>query len=258
MANSDAVLAKIGFIEYCPISIQTRRRRRCMSIPSAEKNGLIESLKTQATLLIASAELEAVGLGDPRDEFARNQLRRAAELVRGAAALGSVENAACLGVLSRSLLEQLITVLWSIRSVENVQSQIGAGSTELAKALKMNLKAGTAKTFDRQTGEDVTASYLEQEDAKRSPRRKSVEEQAKEAEVLDLYTVFYRFLSLETHGHNQCPIESSEIAKLCTTHLQGIGGISRAIGQACIWWLMHRHWPDNESLREALGLSSKA
>ncbi len=228
-----------------------------MSIPPTETNGLVESLKTQATLLIASAELEAVGLADPRDEFARNQLRRAAELVRGAAALGSVENAACLGVLSRSLLEQLITVLWSIRSVENVQSQTGVGSTELAKALKMNLKAGTAKIFDRQTGDDVTASYLEQEDAKRSPRRKSVEDQAKEADVLDLYTVFYRFLSLETHGHNKCPADTAEIAAVCITHLQGIGGISRAIGQACIWWLTHRHWPDNESICQALGLNAR-
>ncbi|MBH1967864.1 MAG: hypothetical protein I8H81_06735 [Pseudomonadales bacterium] len=182
-------------------------------------------------------------------------MRRAAKLVSGSAALGAVENSACLGIMSRSLLEQLITVLWGIRSVENAESQIGAGPAELAKALKINLKAGTAKIFERRTKEEVTASYLESEQAKRSHRRKSVEEQAKEADVLDLYTVFYRFLSLETHGHNENPTEKCEISALCVTHLQGIGGISRAIGQACIWWLIHRHWPDNESLREVLGLN---
>lgn len=228
-----------------------------MSIPPAETNELVESLKTQSTMLIASSKLEVVGQPDPRDEFARHQLRRAAELIRGAAALGSVENPACLGILSRSLLEQLITVLWGIRSVENAVSQIGAGPAELAKALRINLKAGTAKVFDRSTKEDVTASYLKSEQATQSRRRKSVEGQAKEADVLDLYTVFYRFLSLETHGHNESPTEKADITALCIVHLQGMGGISRAIGQACIWWLMHRHWPDNESLRQALGLNAR-
>ncbi|MHC8326665.1 hypothetical protein [Pseudomonas sp. LB1P83] len=75
---------------------------------------------------------------------------------------------------------------------------------------------------------------------------------------MDLYTRFYRFLSLETHNYNESPKEKSEIAALCVTHLQGIGGISRAIGQAAVWWLMHCHWPDNESLREVLGLNAKA
>lgn len=229
-----------------------------MSISSAETDELVDSLKKQSTLLIASSEIEATGPPDPRDAFVRHQLRRTAELVSGAAALGAARNSACLGILSRSLLEQLITVSWGIRSVENAESQIGTGPAELAKALRINLKAGTAKICDRHTGEDVTADYLASEQAKQSRRRKSVEEQAKEADILDLYTVFYRLLSLETHGHNETPVEKSEIAQLCVTHLQGIGGISRAIGQACVWWLMHRHWPDNESLRDVLGLNARA
>lgn len=228
-----------------------------MSTPSVP-DGFVESLRAQASLLIVSSDIEAVGAPDPRDEFVRKQLRRAAELVSGAAALGAVANSACLGILSRSLLEQLITVLWGIRSIENAESQSSAGIAELAKAFKLNLQEGTAKVFDRRTDEDVTARYIESEQVKRGSPRKSVMQQAKEADVADLYTVFYRFLSLETHGHNESPKEKSEIATLCVTHLQGIGGISRAIGQACVWWLVHRHWPDNESLREVLGLNAKA
>jgi hypothetical protein len=201
--------------------------------------------------------MEASGAADPRDAFVRKQLKRAADLVSGAAALGAAQNAACLGILSRSLLEQLITVSWSIRSVENAESQIGAGPAEMAKALRINLKAGTAKIRDLHTGEDVTADYLAKEQAKQSHKRRNIEEQAKEAGILDLYTVFYRLLSLETHGHNEAPSENSESDKLCAIHLQGIGGISRAIGQACVWWLVHRHWPDNESLRDVLGLNEK-
>ncbi|WP_238351714.1 DUF5677 domain-containing protein [Pseudomonas sp. SWRI99] len=229
-----------------------------MSIPSADMDGLVESLNTQSTVLIASSQMEVSGSTDPRDTFVRQQLKRAADLVSGAAALGAARNAACLGILSRSLLEQLIMVSWSIRSVENAESQIGAGPAEMAKAFRINLKAGTAKIRDLHTGEDVTADYLANEQAKQSRKRRSVEEQAKEAGILDLYTVFYRLLSLETHGHNETASEKSESDKLCAIHLQGIGGISRAFGQACVWWLMHRHWPDNESLREVLGLNAKA
>ncbi len=228
-----------------------------MSIPSADIDGLVESLNTQSTFLIASSQMKASESADPRDTLVRQQLKRAADLVSGAAALGAARNAACLGILSRSLLEQLITVSWSIRSVENAESQIGAGPAEMAKALRINLKAGTAKIRDRHTGEDATADYLANEQTKQNRKRRSIEEQAKEAGILDLYTVFYRLLSLETHGHNDTPSEKSKSDKLCAIHLQGIGGISRAIGQACVWWLMHRHWPDNESLRDVLGLNTK-
>ncbi|UNT12249.1 DUF5677 domain-containing protein [Pseudomonas sp. I3-I5] len=228
-----------------------------MSDPSPSTNELVESLKVQAETLFQASQIEAGDSPDERDEFTRQQLRRASELVKGAAALGAIENSACLGILSRSLLEQLITSLWGIRSIENAESQMGAGSAELAKALKMNLKAGTARIFDRDTGEDVTAKFLESEHAKQTRRRKNVEDQAREADVQDLYTVFYRLLSLETHGHSETPAEKSKISALCLIHLQGIGAISRGIGQACVWWLMHRSWPDNESLRDVLGLNSK-
>ena len=95
-----------------------------MSIPSADIDGLVESLNTQSTFLIASSHMKASESADPRDTLVRQQLKRAADLVSGAAALGAARNAACLGILSRSLLEQLITVSWSIRSVENAESQI--------------------------------------------------------------------------------------------------------------------------------------
>lgn len=198
---------------------------------SSVLDGLVESLRTHASLLIRSSEIEATGAPDPRDNFVRQELRRAAELVSGAAALGAIANPACLGILSRSLLEQLITVLWGIRSIENAESQSNAGTAQLAKAFKMNLEAGTAQVFDRSTGEEVTARYLEREQVKRSSPP-SIQQKAKEADVADLYTVFYRFLSLETHGHSESPREKSEIVDLSVIHLQGIGGISRAIGPA--------------------------
>lgn len=216
---------------------------------------LVQSLNEQAFRLIAASEVSAAGPADPRDELVRQQLRRASELVRGAATLGSDQNPSCLGILGRCLLEQLITSLWAIRSLENAEAHQGAAKAELVKAFKINLKKGKAKVKNKITGEDVTAQFLETEQMKNISKQKSVEEQAREADVLDLYTVFYRFMSLDTHGRNSVPNEPSEVASLCEVHLQGIGAISRAIGQACVWWLLHRSWPDNESIRTVLGLN---
>ncbi len=148
-------------------------RQRLGGAHGADTNKLIESLAMQADVLIQASQIEAEDSPDGRDEFTRQQLRRASELIKGEVALGEIENSTCLGILSRSLLEQLITILWGIRPVENAESQMEAGPVELAKALRMNLKAGTAKILDRETGEDVTAKYLESEQAKQTRRRKT-------------------------------------------------------------------------------------
>lgn len=211
-------------------------------------------MNEQVVLLTAASKIEATGQADLRDEIARQHLCRAAELVRGAAALGAIQNADCLGILGRCLLEQLITVLWAVRSLENAQTHQNLAKTELARALKINLKARKAKVRNTLTGEDATTEFLETEQMKNIPKRKSIEELAKEADVSDLYTVFYRFMSLETHGHHGELKGDSDANSLSEIHLQGIGAISRAIGQACVWWLLHRNWPDNESIREVLGL----
>lgn len=226
-----------------------------MTTATSSLDELVRSLHEQVALLTAASEIEATGHGDLRDDLARQHLCRAAELVRGAAALGAIQNAACLGILGRCLLEQLITALWAIRSLENARTHQNTAKTELAKALKINLKAGKAKIKNRHTGEDATTEFLETEQMKNIPKRKSVEELAKEADVSDLYTVFYRFMSLETHGHHDQLKDDSDANAQNEMHLQGIGAISRAIGQACVWWLLHRSWPDNESIRDVLGLN---
>lgn len=228
-----------------------------MTTDAAALNEIIQSLHEQVALLASAAQIEPPERADLRDELVRNQLLRAAEILRGAAVLGSAQNAICLGIVSRSLLELLISSLWLVRSIENASAHQSAAKAELAKALRLNLEAGKAKIKERATGKDVTVEFLDTEQMKKPARRLSVEQQAKEADVLDIYTVFYRFMSLETHGHSESPQSASDIRELCEVHLQGIGAVSRAIGQVCVWWLMHRSWPDNESIREVLGLNSE-
>lgn len=106
---------------------------------------LVSSMHEQVALLTAASEIEATRQADRRDEIARQQLGRAAELLRGAAALGAIQNATCLSILGRCLFEQLITALWTIRSLENAQTHQSTAKTELVKAFKINLKVGKAK-----------------------------------------------------------------------------------------------------------------
>jgi hypothetical protein len=222
--------------------------------PSLEE--VVKSMHEQVRFLKAASEMDARGDADVRDEIMRQQMQRAAELVRGAAILGADENAACIGILARSVLEHLITSLWLVRSIKNAEDHQNAANSELAKALKINLKAGKAKIRNKETGEDISSEFLESEQMNNISKRKRVEEQAKEADITDLYNIFYRFLSLETHGHNFGSNQNTHSLELTVINLQGIGAISRAIGQVGVWWLLHRHWPDNESLRNVLGLNN--
>jgi hypothetical protein len=226
-----------------------------MTVQSPTLDELVQSMYEQAELLKKASEIEANGEADIRDEVVRQQMRRAAELVEGAAVLGAKENAVCLGIIARALLENLISSLWMVRSKQNAEAHQNAAKSELAKAFKINLKSGKAKVHNRHTGADESASFLESEQMNFIPKRKSVEAQAKEAEISDLYDIFYRFLSLETHGHHSNSEQLGSSKELVIIHLQGFGALSRGIGQAGVWWLMHRHWPDNESLRSVLGLN---
>ena len=215
---------------------------------------LVNSMREQSQLLKAASEIDAIGHVDARDDIVRQLLRRSSELARGTAALGGEENYACLGVLFRSLLETLISILWVSISIANAETQNEAGIAELSRVLKINLNSGSAKIKNRHTGEDATAELLASERMKNIQKRKSVATQAEEAGVSGLYNIFYRSLSVETHGHHtECKEESQKT--LSIINLQGIGAICKAIGNVGVRWLLHRERTDNESLREVLGLN---
>ena len=164
-----------------------------MTIEVLELEKLVYSLREQSRLLKEASEIDATGQPDARDDIIRLLLRRSSELARGTAALGAEENSASLGVLFRSLLETLISMLWISISTANAEVQSEAGVAELSRALKINLNSGNAKIKNRHTGEDATAEFLASERMKNIQKRKSVADQAEEAGVSDLYNIFYRF-----------------------------------------------------------------
>jgi hypothetical protein len=214
-------------------------------------NGLSE----HATRLAVVATLDGKGEPCKRDIEVRRIVERCAELVRGASVLGLQRNSVALGVLGRSLVESLILLLWVEVSEENAMHQSQAGITELTRVAKINLERGSLKIKNRETGADTTAEFLKSEQFKKLPAPKKVISQAKEAGVEDLYEIFYRFMSMATHGHNTC-VDPEDLEAGLIVDLQSIGAMCMGIGHAGLRWLLGRERTDNESLRQVLGLGT--
>jgi methionine-rich copper-binding protein CopC len=208
-----------------------------------------------STALLAASHLTPEGnTEDPRDLPVRLVLKRCADFGKGCAALGNDNNPTSLAILARAILENLILILWVTKSEENAKELQDAAIAELKRAARINLERGKAKIMNRVTGEDATEKILADDQFKKLPKRKSVEARAGEAGVEDLYHIFYRFLSLDTHGHELNLAEGKNALDLAVMHMQGIGALLKATGHAGTIWLQARKRMDNETLRSMLGL----
>lgn len=225
------------------------------SPPSQEVAGRIaDSLRASGVALAAASQLDAFKPEDPRDAPVRHILKRCAEFARACASLGRDNNAVSLSILARATLENLILLLWITVSKENAEELKTAAIAEFARVARINLQSGKARIKNSVTGEDATARFLTEARFKNLPKRRSVESRAEDAGVLDLYNVFYRFMSLDTHGHEAGYEGASAGWDLVVMHMQGIGALTKAIGHAGTLWLLRRTRVDNETLRNILGL----
>lgn len=212
-------------------------------------DGLVE----HAARLAFVATLEGKGEPCARDVEVRKIAARCSELVRGASALGAQSNSVALAVIGRTMVESLILVLWVCVSEENAIHQSQAGLAEFTRVAKINLEKRKLRIRDRETGGDATAEFLKDDRFKKLPAPKKVIDQATEAGVEDLYQVFYRFMSLATHGHDMVGGEEDQEAGL-VVDLQAVGAMCVAIGHVSVKWLLGRVRTDNEALREVLGI----
>jgi hypothetical protein len=216
---------------------------------------LAQSLHTKADVLMAASTMKAGSDLDPRDEPVRQMLARCSEIGRACATLGETKNPTTLALLARAELESLITLLWTVISTGNAKELKRAGIAELTRAARANLESGRLKVTNRTTGVNETSRLLQDDRFKKLPKRKSVETKAQEAGVLDLYNVFYRFMSLETHGHQLGTETSADAWEMTAMHLQGLGALILAIGHVGTLWLLQRKRVENETLRQLLGLA---
>jgi hypothetical protein len=182
-------------------------------------------------------------------------LLRSAELLNGAASLGGDGNTTALEVIARTLLEDLISILWIQVDATHPDHMKQAATAEFVRMARVNLISGKARIVNRETGEDAATKLLAGDRFKNLPRRMSVEERAKQAGVEDLYNVFYRSFSMGVHGHGLGATDSS--LKLTAILMQGVGAIALAIGHSGVRWLTHRERTDDTTLRRLLGLGNE-
>jgi hypothetical protein len=211
-----------------------------------------KGLSDHAERLAVAATVEGKGEPCARDAEVRKIAGRCAEIARGAAALGLQRNAVALAILARTMVESLILLLWVEVSEENAIHQSQAGLVEFTRVAKINIEKGKLKVR-KHTGEDASAEFLKSDRFKKLATPKKVIDQAAEAGVEDLYQVFYRFMSMATHGHDINGEEEEPDANLIV-ELQGIGALCMGVGHASLRWLLGRERTDNETLHQLLGL----
>lgn len=213
-----------------------------------------DSLKKHAEIMLAASEIAATAPDDPRDEAVRQILVRASELVRASRTLALENNNVSITILARALLENLILILWIVLKNSHVKELKDAGINDLTRMTRINLENGKLVVKNKITGKDETKEFLNSEQFKKIPKRKNILTYAEEADVIDLYNVFYRFLSLETHGHEVQ--KNNDNDTLSIENMQCVGALAMGVGHAGTKWLLHRQRIDNETLRKLLGLDS--
>lgn len=216
---------------------------------------LVKGVAKHAENLAVAAKADATGELYGRDDEVRKILGRCAELARGASALGKQRNSLALGVLSRTIVENLILLLWVEVSEDNARHQSKAALTELTRIARINLERGTLKVHNNKTGADATGDFLRSDRFKGLQKSKKIEDLAKEAGVEHLYDVVYRFQSMSTHGH-EIGNDDHTAEAIVMIDLQAVGAMCMAIGHAGLRWLMHRERTDNETLRNLLGIGT--
>lgn len=163
---------------------------------------------------------------------------RGTEIIRELADLGLSEPPTAMRRLSRQLLEVFISLQWVISDLKRVNKYSEFAFNELDRLAQMAMKDGLLAVKSREDNTNVTEDFLS---SREKPKKGiSFEQQAREAELFHIYQIFYRFMSLDTHGKSETIIAPEDRIESTLVHLQTIGAISQAFGHVAILWLMHR------------------
>lgn len=220
-----------------------------------EINEICENLKIHSQALKQSSTEVFSEERSEVDKPVRSVLLRAAEIIRGGADLGYTKNPTALGIITRQLVELFISLQWIISAPERAEKYSTFALSELERVAKIVMREGLLSVKTHEGGADLTEEFL----TKREKANKgiSIEQQAREAGLSHIYQVFYRFMSLDTHGKTETIVDPEESLEATIVQLQTIGAISQAFGHVAILWLMHRQKTDNEKIRELLGLNEQ-
>lgn len=213
---------------------------------------IAKDLKLRSEVMAAGASMPAMNDAGPEiDLVMRQSLKVGSEIMASCAALASGPHELAINVLIRSLIELGLKAHWATLSIENAKHLL-ASSDEQAKIIFMaNVRTGIATIRDKE-GNDLTAELVASGRFERAQRPLSIEEMAKQCGLHDIYNVFYRFQSMHAHGNDA----SSESSVTSPDTLCCVGAFSMFLGHVGVRWLVSRCRPDNEEIRELLGLNA--
>jgi hypothetical protein len=125
-------------------------------------------------------------------------LGRSLDLAKGAVSTAIACVPVSLAVISRTMLEELITARWLCLDRNNAIKFQENSHASIVKLLRENMKGGYGKIVHKVTGEDCSQAVLDRLSSKSNMPK--IEQKAKECKLHRLYSILYRSLSPLVHG----------------------------------------------------------
>lgn len=170
-------------------------------------NNLNQELQREYQLIslrINAAKKKYIDFSSQGQDSARSKaavycLNRAIDIAEGVITVSKGYLLTSSMILSRGLLEILFLVCWVLQSEENAQGLQVSIDSQFRTALKEILRKGYGKVSDKASGNDKTGEYLKSPEMVNIPKRLKYEQIAREVGLEKIYSVAYRYLSLEAH-----------------------------------------------------------
>ncbi len=213
---------------------------------------IAKDLRLRSEAMDAGASMSAKDDGHSEiDLILRQSLKTGSELMASCAALASGPHELAVNVLIRSLIELGLKSHWATLSSSNAEHLLAASKEQVKTIFRANAKTGIARIVDRD-GNDLTAAFLANGRAERGQKQITIETMAQQCGLHDIYNVFYRFQSMHTHSNevSDRSLETRTITLCC------VGAFSMFLGHVGVRWLVARSRPDNEEIRDLLGLNA--
>lgn len=213
---------------------------------------IAKDLKLRSEAMAAGASMPAKDeMHSEIDLILRQSLKTGSELMGSCAALASGPHELAVNVLIRSLIELGLKAHWATLSSDNAKHLLASSKEQVKAIFRANAKTGIAKIVDGD-GNDLTAEFLAGGRAERERKQLPIETMAQQCGLHDIYNIFYRFQSMHTHAND---VSDSHLETRANT-LCCVGAFSIFLGHVGVHWLVARSRPDNEEIRDLLGLNA--
>jgi hypothetical protein len=185
-------------------------------------------------------------------------LRRATDIAEGYVLVAEAGLPISLYVLTRSLYESLVWTRWIALSDENARIFTEAAVNEFKRIARKNLKAGHATIQRKTPQENITQEFLESSAMKGIPKRRRIEDLAKEAGLEKVHTIIYGFLSMSAHGTTFGWDEIANIDEDVLAAIASANALMECINLVVGGWVVGRKQTSISEIYSILGMQKEA